>query len=141
MTPEHPESLFRAYLEVTGYELSLSESRKHTLSECFSRGITAEQVTAVCKELKRLLDRGTKGYTEQSLAFRNVFVPDTLEERCAVLKQRAKRLQPPKPDVPHTRQVGENVVAFLAPPEPDDNVPLADVRQGLSTLTKNILAS
>lgn len=138
MTSEHPSSLLKAYSVATGIELTLSESRKHLLSQVWATGVRAEDVTAVCKELNRLIKAGTKGYTESSLDFRNVFVPDTLEERVVRLRQRQKRLPKPVPDVTHEIPLGANVVRFLAPQEPDLNVPLAAVQEGFANLTRNI---
>lgn len=137
MTPEHPRDLLAAYCEITGFTLMLSETRKHTLSECWERGIRAEDVRNVCRELKKLVDRGQKGYTDQSLAFRNVFVPDTLEERVAVMKQRKARLQPPKAQQQAVRDTGQGKIFVLDDPPPKD-VPPIDLKSSLINLANNI---
>jgi len=99
MTPHADlKALLDAYVAVTGIAVSLSFKRQYDLGQLVERGMTAQDVTDVLQKLKRLVARGTHGYTDASLDFRNALGnPDTFEERALKLRQenfRRKASQP-----------------------------------------------
>lgn len=96
MIPEHLQSLHAAYVEVTGIAVSMrSYDRQQSLVEIHERGLTADDIRAVMRELKRLVDSRdprNECYTPACLEWRNAMGGvDRLEDRAARLKQSAKR--------------------------------------------------
>lgn len=130
-----PQALLAAYVAATGLPVTLSYAREVTLTELVNRNITPEDITSVMEELKKRIKRDTKGtYTWVSLEFRNAMDPDTLEERALTLRQRAKRVVPPKPQESRDTSTGFKV---LDDPKTEDPKPL-DVRGSLINLANNL---
>jgi len=101
--PPELQPLLDAYVACTGLAVSLSYQRQLALTELHARGLTADDVRAVLERLKRLIARGEKGYTENSLDFRNTLGnADTFEERALRLRQEAFRRAKPKQEVAKT---------------------------------------
>lgn len=134
-----PQLLLAAYVASTNLTVTMSYSREMSLTDAVQRGITPEDVTMVCEELKKLIKRDTKGtYTWTSLEFRNVFQDvDRLEERILTLRQRKARLQPPKAQQQATRETGQGKIFVLDDP-PQKDVPPIDLKSSLINLANNI---
>lgn len=137
-----PQLLLAAYVASTNLTVTMSYSREMSLTDAVQRGITPDDVTAVCEELKKLIKRDTKGtYTWTSLEFRNVFQDvDRLEERILTLRQRKQRLQPPKAQQQAIRETGGGKIFVLDDPPPKD-VPPIDLKSSLINLANNLKAS
>jgi len=102
-TPPELQALLNAYCEATEMTVTMSLMRAQMLTDIHSRGLTAEDITAVIIELKRRIKQDTRGfYTSNMLEFRNVMEPDKLEERAARLRQEQKRKVKVQ-DTPHQR--------------------------------------
>lgn len=139
MVPPELQALLSAYQQATGFQVSLSYERKRTLSDLHARGITPADVTGVLNELKRLIQSGTKGYSDSSLDWRNAMGnPDTVEERVLRLRQRHARKPKPVEQVQHERQTGNGTIRVLEDPVSDRSVPAIDVRAGLLDLANSL---
>jgi hypothetical protein len=105
---QHLQSLFDAYVTVTGRVLTLSHARMQTLREFDRRGFTPDDVRNL-----------VKGYTAASLDWANAMGDvDRFEERLALIRQASarKRGAIPAADVPHTRTLPDgSSVSILAP--------------------------
>lgn len=113
--------------------------RESNLTTLVGMGITPEDVTAVCEELKKLIRRDTKGtYTPACLDFRNVLGrPDVFEERCLRLRQAKARTAPPRAQVEASRETGAGKIFVLDDP-PLKDVPPIDLKSSLINLANNI---
>ena len=129
-----PQLLLLAYQKASGLEVSLSPSRQMSLTQLVQCGMEPEDVTAVIGELKRLMKLKPDIYSPACLEFRNSMADsDRFEERALTLRQRAKRLQPPRPQV--ATQHGAFTVLREAPekqPERVDPAVIADQFLSLS---------
>jgi hypothetical protein len=116
---QHLQSLFDAYVTVTGRVLTLSHARMQTLREFDRRGFTPDDVRRVLGELDRRVRNLVKGYTAASLDWANAMGDvDRFEERLALIRQASarKRGAIPAADVPHTRTLPDgSSVSILAP--------------------------
>lgn len=136
MTTVH--DLLAAYKEGTGLSVSMSYSRQMTLTDLCSRGLTPEDITELCKEMKKLISQDRKGtYTYACLDFRNLMNPDTCEERCLRLRQRKQRVIPKPEPVQRSTADGNGVLRVLDDP-PREEVQKIDMKGALINLANNI---
>lgn len=84
---QHLRDLLSAYVEVTGLAVAWTWDREKVLRELDRRGVSPDEVRAVLVVVKRHMARGTFGYTEASLDFRNAMKPDAMEERVLKVRQ------------------------------------------------------
>jgi len=132
-----PQDLLAAYIAVTNIPVTLTPMRQMTLSMLVAVGITPNDITAIGNELKRRIANREKGYSDVSLDFRNFLgCPDTVEERALRLRQKAKRVQSPKPQVP-TQRGPFMVLSDPIPPEPA-KVDSTLIAEGFRTLANQI---
>jgi len=66
---DHLRALLAAYTEVTGIELGLDFARRTTLREIDKKGLTPDDMRAVMRHLKSLVESTDKRFTESSLLF------------------------------------------------------------------------
>jgi len=139
---EHLRALLAAYTEATGLALTLSPERARVLREMDRRGFTPADVRAVMGGIKAHIARGTHGYTDASLDWRNAMRHvDTFEERVQKCRQAAvrkagarraqaaaapraetvptpdggtvTRIEPPRATVPEVPRVGPNLTDLV----------------------------
>jgi hypothetical protein len=97
MTPnpdnkDHLRALLAAYNEVTGFELTFIAAREKWLRALDKLELTPEDVRAVMRELKRLVESDPKRYPESCLDFRNAMMDtEKFDGRARRLRARAKR--------------------------------------------------
>lgn len=118
---EHLRALHAAYVETSGVPVSLSPLRTYALREMDRRGLTPADVIAVISRIKWHLAKGTTGYTEASLDWRNAMQNvDTFEERALKLRQeKARKATAKKPEAPRAQTLPDgNTVLGAAPAEP-----------------------
>ena len=84
---DHLRALLAAYVDFTGLPVVWTHEREKVLRELDRRMVTPDEVRAVLAGVKRHMARGTFGYTEASLDFRNAMKPDTMEERVLMMRQ------------------------------------------------------
>jgi len=131
--PPELQPLLDAYVACTGLAVSLSYQRQLALTELHARGLTADDVRAVLERLKRLIARGEKGYTENSLDFRNTLGnADTFEERALRLRQEAFRRQAAKPKAQVAVVRGDVTVL--------DDAPAAEVPMSRDLIKETLIA-
>jgi hypothetical protein len=132
---QHLQALFTAYVEESGIPISPSYLRKQALREMDRRGLTAEDVRAVIRGIKTHVARGTHGYTDASLDWRNAMGDvDTFEERALKIRQARLRRKgaKPVPVVRHTTALPDGAsVSRLAPSVPGTEVASIDVAKAL----------
>ena len=139
---DHLRALFDAYVKTSGIPLTLSYPRLATLREFDRRKLTPEDVVSVVQGIKAHIDRGTQGYTESSIDWRNAMGDvDTFEERALKARQSKERRKgsKPRPVVAVTTAVspGESVTRLDQAP-PSDLVPPIDMKKALRDLANNI---
>lgn len=136
MTTVH--DLLAAYQEGTGLKVSMSYAREMFLTELKQRGITKEDITDLCKEMKKLISQDRKGtYTYTCLDFRNLMEPDKCEERCLALRQRKARSRPIPAQTNHVVEVGSDKIVRLADVQPAEPARI-DVVNGLRGLASEL---
>lgn len=89
---DHLRALLDAYNEVTGFDLPFLPARERAL-RCLDRlQLTPDDVRAVMRELKRLVESDPKHYPESCLDFRNAIVDtEKFDGRARRLRQRIAR--------------------------------------------------
>lgn len=88
-------ALMAAYTEVTGIELPLDYQRRVTLNALDKKGLTPDDMRAVMKHLKSLVESADPRYTETSLLFSNAVGKrdqvQKFEERALLLRRKRKK--------------------------------------------------
>jgi hypothetical protein len=123
----HLQALFVAYTEASGIPLSPSHDRKAVLREMDRRGLTPEDVRAVIGRVKWHLAKGTKGFSDASLDWRNAMGDaDKFEERALKLRQEQARKAGVRPvkDAAQTRQVAAGESVTVLAPEVTERKPI-----------------
>lgn len=106
-----------------------------SLTQLVQCGMEPEDVTAVIQELKRLMKLKPDIYSPACLEFRNALGdPDRFEERALTLRQRAKRLQSPRPQV--ATQHGAFSVLADAPEKQPERVNPEIIARGFDALSQ-----
>lgn len=92
---DHLRALMAAYTEVTGIDLPLDYERRKTLQALDKKGLTPDDMRAVMKHLKALVESTDTRYTESSLLFSNAVgrrdQVQKFEERALLLRRNRKR--------------------------------------------------
>lgn len=92
---DHLRALMAAYTEVTGVDLPLDYERRKTLQALDKKGLTPDDMRAVMKRLKALVESTDTRYTESSLLFSNAVGKrdqvQKFEERALLLRRNRKR--------------------------------------------------
>lgn len=137
--PPEIQRLLDAYVAATGLPVRMTYERERALSELHQRGITEADITAICRELKRLIAGHDKGYGPSSLDFGNaVGNVDRTEERALRLRQRARRNPSALKTAPRTTITGEGTVNVIDFPSPETSVPMAQFQEGMEALKRSI---
>lgn len=134
-----PQELLAAYQKATGLTVTLSHAREMSLTELVQRGITTEDITALCIRMKKLISQDRKGtYTWASLEFRNLLAdPDRCEERVLSLRQEKARSRPSPAQGTTVLEVDGNKIVRLADVQPEEPKRI-DVVNGLRGLASEL---
>lgn len=140
-TPTPPwRPLFDAYVRASGIAVSPSMPRIDACAEIAARGFTAEDVVAVLKRIQGHLSKGTLGYTDASLDFRNAMLKvDLFEERALKLRQEKARRPVAKKLVPVSRPLPDGRTETVQAPELEREVPAVDVSAALRKMADELV--
>jgi hypothetical protein len=129
---EEVKAWFDAYVEISGLPLSPTYQRKQALWALrrLPSVITFDEFRAVLNGIKRHMQRGTGGYTETSLDWRNtVAKTDKMEELALMVRQSRLRRRGVKPATlaaqTHPLPAGGSVTVLA--PEPPAERPKIDL--------------
>lgn len=102
---DYMRALLAAYTEVTGIELDLDHDRRKTLRELDKKGLTPDDMRAVMRHIKALVESTDTRYTDSSLLFTNAVGSNgkvgKFQEWAQLLRKRkAKRASQPASAAP-----------------------------------------
>lgn len=130
-------AMHAAYVKATGLDVKLTPNRERHLSELAHLGITAADVLAVMKELKRRVDsnrREDECYRQTSLIWENCMAqPEKFESRALLMRQAELRKPKKMPSVAVT--TGDVTRLVEAQPEP---AKIIDVSAALHKLANDV---